>query len=93
MHRRKKIIKLLTKNNDYINVIKNFKTKYINLDNNREIEIPKYPLLLGETISEDYFANIYRYLFVVKHNLYISRYQLLVNEIKEKNKRDNKKNI
>ena len=61
-------------NEEYINSIKNYKTKYIELDNNQEIEISKYPLLIGENISEEFYTDIYRYLFIEKHNLNIFRF-------------------
>ena len=78
-------------NKEYTNIIKNFKTKYIELGNNQEIEIPKYPLLIGDKLSEDFYTDIYRYLFIEKHKLNIFRYPQWVSEIKPKNKRENKK--
>ena len=65
-------------------IIINFKTKYIELDNNQEIEIPKYPLLIGGKLSEEFYADIYRYLFIEKHKLNISRYPQQISEIKSK---------
>ena len=76
-----------------MNLIKNFITKYIEFDNNQEIEIPKYPLLIGEKIAEEFYSDIYRYLFIEKHNLNIFRYPQWVSEIHPKNKRENKKKI
>ena len=59
---------------EYMNLIKNFITKYIEFDNNQKIEIPKYPLLIGENTAEEFYSDIYRYLFIEKHNLNIFRY-------------------
>ena len=80
-------------NKEYAKIIKNFKTKYIELDNNQEIEIPKYPLLIGGKLSEEFYTEIYRYLFIEKHKLNIFRYPHWISEIKPKNKRENKKKI
>ena len=78
-------------NEDYLNSIKNYKTKYIELDNNQEIEIPKYPLLIGENISEEFYTDIYRYLFIEKHNLNIFRFPEWVSEIHLKKEKIKKK--
>ena len=31
--------------------------------------IPKYPILIGNNINEDYYVDIYKYLYVDKYNL------------------------
>ena len=78
-------------NKEYKNIITNFKTKYIELGNNQEIEIPKYPLLIGKIISEEFYTDIYRYLFIEKHNLKITRYPQWVSDITPKTVREEKK--
>ena len=80
-------------NKEYKNIITNFKTKYIELGNNQEIEIPKYPLLIGKIISKEFYTDIYRYLFIEKHNLNITRYPQWVSDITPKTVREKKKRI
>ena len=88
---KKRIINYLT--SKIKNTRTNFKTKYIKLGNNQEIEIPKYPLLIGKIISEEFYTDIYRYLFIEKHNLNITRYPQWVNDITPKTVREEKKRI
>ena len=76
---------------DYLERLKKYNIKYIDLGNKQEIAIPKYPILIGKKIIEDYYTDIYRYLFVEKHNLKVSKYPIWVSEIKPKSKRENKK--
>ena len=54
--------------------------------------IPKYPILIGNNINEDYYVDIYKYLYVDKYNLNTERYQKYIYNIKDK-KKENKKKI
>ena len=49
--------------------------------------IPKYPILIGNNINEDYYVDIYKYLYVDKYNLNTERYPKYIYNIKDKKKR------
>ena len=53
--------------------------------------IPQYPILIGKKINENYYADIYRYLYVYNNELKISRYSNKIINIKKISTRDNKK--
>ena len=53
--------------------------------------IPKYPVLIGKKVNENYYADIFRYLYVSNNDLDISRYSNKINNIKKVVTRDNKK--
>ena len=78
-------------NKEYLNIIKNYENRYIEINETEKIIIPKYPILVGNKIKEDYYADIYRYLYIEKYNLNLFRYPKWVNNINRENTRDNKK--
>ena len=81
-------------NNRYKDILKNYKDKYIEIkdkDITRKILIPKYPILIKDKINQDFYPDIYRYLYIEKYNLNISKYSQTLNNIKPTNRRENKK--
>ena len=76
---------------NYKYLLSNFKEKEIEIENNKKIIIPKYPILIGNKINIDYYSDIYRYLYIEKYNLNLPRYPNWVSQIKAINKKDNKK--
>ena len=78
----------------YNNTIKNYDdTTNIITDKNGNLiqNIPHYPILIGKIINENYYKDIFRYLYVYNNNLDISRYSIKINNIKNIDTRDNKK--
>ena len=76
---------LSEKNNRYKYILKNYKDKYIDIkekDITRKILIPKYPILIKDKINQDFYPDIYRYLYIEKYNFNISKYSQTINNIK-----------
>ena len=55
------------------------------------IKIPNYPCLIGNKVDLNYYADIFRYLYVSNNNLDITKYSYKINSIKSTKSRDNKK--
>ena len=55
------------------------------------IKIPNYPFLIGNKIDFNYYADIFRYLYVSNNDLDITKYSDKINNIKNAKSRDNKK--
>ena len=73
------------------NKLKNYSNKYIELNENgiiNKVKILEYPILISEKINTDYYSDIYKYLYIVKHNLDIDRYTFYISNINIKSKKD-----
>ena len=55
------------------------------------INIPKYPILVGNKIDLNYYSDIFRYLYITKHNLNLPKYPVRIIVTKKEKKRENKK--
>ena len=53
------------------------------------IKIPDYPILISMNIEENYYSDIYKYLYILKHNIEINRYPDYISEFKKKIKNGN----
>ena len=74
-----------------LNNLKEEKILYIENDIKIEYSIPFYPILISDKINTQYYSEIYKYLYVEKFDINISRYPESINNIKILNTRDNKK--
>ena len=75
---------ILKSYNDFTNII-------YNKDNKILIKIPKYPILIGKKIDQNFYADIFRYLYINNKSLDITKYSDKINSIKNLIIRDNKK--
>ena len=57
------------------------------------IKIPKYPILIGKKIDQNFYADIFRYLYINNKSLDITKYSDKINSIKNLNTRTIKKEI
>ena len=55
------------------------------------INIPKYPILVGNKIDLNYYSDIFRYLYITKYNLNLPKYPIHIIETKKEKLRENKK--
>ena len=71
--------------------VKNYEINITNEEDEIIKTIPKFPIVIGNKIDINYYAEIYHYLYVNKNNLSISAYPTRINNTKNKKTRDNKK--
>jgi len=80
--------------NSYNIILEKIKNKQKFIYHNSKSEtiiIPNYPILIGAKIDTEFYSDIYRYLYVIKYNLELSRYPENINAITRKNTKENKK--
>ena len=75
----------------YCDYLKN-KTLYVKENEKNLIEIPKFPILIGDKIITDYYVNVFKYLYSKKiNNQNIKRYPTNITDIKDKISKNKKK--
>ena len=103
---KRKITKILKKqktikqtyfhSDEYEEALKNLKEENILYEEKNqqfEINIQIYPILISNVININYYSEIYKYLYVKKFNLNLNRYPENINAIKKALTRDNKKSL
>ena len=88
------INEIIYDDDEYYRKLGNEIPKYIEYkDNDKDIhiKIPDFPILISKNIEENYYSDIYKYLYILKHKIDVNRYPNYISEIKEKNKKENKK--
>ncbi len=83
-------------NTIYDNYIKYCKTNKFQIKNKDQklIEVPEFPILIGDYIKLNYYNYNFTYLYIDKNNIKNShKYPPYITQIKDLNEKDKKKNI
>ena len=78
---------------DYINYCKNNRFQIKNNDKT-VIEVPEFPILIGDHIKINYYNYIFNYLYIDKYNIKNTpKYPPYITQLKDLKEKDNKKRI